>query len=361
MRIIAFHLLNDYSGSPRVLRTVLEGMLRHGDTVELHTSRGGCLDPLADEYPVTFHDNRYRFDARSRIATAMRFIAANVRYLMTALRTRRGDDTIFYCNTLLTIGAMAGARLRGHRCILHLHENAGAKGSVYRMLQGMARRLADGIICVSQAQADELGVPEKTDVIPNAIPDALLPAEAPDPRGLMANRRVMMTAPFRDYKGVREFRRLAELLPDVQLEFVANCRDDELAAGVREYGLDTLPNITVTPRQNSLKEVYGRSSAVINMSNPDLFVETFGMSLLEGMGNGLPAIGPCVGGPRDLIEEGVNGFHCDGRNPEEAAEKIRGLLADERMYARLSAGAYATALRHSETLFDARIRALLLR
>ena len=43
-KIVCFHLYNDFSGSPKVLKVVLEGLLRKGCTVDLVTSRGGVLD-----------------------------------------------------------------------------------------------------------------------------------------------------------------------------------------------------------------------------------------------------------------------------------------------------------------------------
>ena len=45
-RIVCFHLLNDFSGSPKVLHDVLEGLLEDGHEVDLVTSRGGVLDTL---------------------------------------------------------------------------------------------------------------------------------------------------------------------------------------------------------------------------------------------------------------------------------------------------------------------------
>ena len=39
-KIVCFHLYNDYSGSPKVLKVVLEGLLQRGCAVDLVTSRG---------------------------------------------------------------------------------------------------------------------------------------------------------------------------------------------------------------------------------------------------------------------------------------------------------------------------------
>ena len=46
MHLICFHLLNDYSGSPKVLKMVLQGILDKGYRVDVLTSKGGVLDEL---------------------------------------------------------------------------------------------------------------------------------------------------------------------------------------------------------------------------------------------------------------------------------------------------------------------------
>ena len=43
-KFVCFHLYNDFSGSPKVLRRVVRGMLEEGHEVVLVTSRGGVLD-----------------------------------------------------------------------------------------------------------------------------------------------------------------------------------------------------------------------------------------------------------------------------------------------------------------------------
>ena len=48
--IICFHLFNDYSGSPKVLKMVLQGILDKGYEVDLITSKGGVLDELTGQF-----------------------------------------------------------------------------------------------------------------------------------------------------------------------------------------------------------------------------------------------------------------------------------------------------------------------
>jgi glycosyltransferase involved in cell wall biosynthesis len=53
------------------------------------------------------------------------------------------------------------------------------------------------------------------------------------------------------------------------------------------------------------------------------------MSILEAMARGIPVVAPNVGGIREIIEDGVDGFLVPGRNPEDFAEKCLLLLNSE--------------------------------
>jgi sucrose synthase len=54
---------------------------------------------------------------------------------------------------------------------------------------------------------------------------------------------------------------------------------------------------------------------------PALF-EAFGLTVIEAMSTGLPTFATCFGGPLEIIEEGVSGFHIDPNRGDEAAEKM---------------------------------------
>ncbi|KFK30802.1 hypothetical protein AALP_AA6G027800 [Arabis alpina] len=48
------------------------------------------------------------------------------------------------------------------------------------------------------------------------------------------------------------------------------------------------------------------------------FYEAFGLTVVEGMTCGLPTFATCHGGPAEIIEHGISGFHIDPYHPEQA-------------------------------------------
>lgn len=49
------------------------------------------------------------------------------------------------------------------------------------------------------------------------------------------------------------------------------------------------------------------------------FYEAFGLTVVESMTCGLPTFATCHGGPAEIIEDGVSGFHIDPYHPDRAA------------------------------------------
>jgi sucrose synthase len=77
---------------------------------------------------------------------------------------------------------------------------------------------------------------------------------------------------------------------------------------------------------------------------PALF-EAFGLTVIEAMGTGLPTFATHFGGPMEIIEDGVSGFHIDPNHGARAAQRMAEFFArcreDPEHWARISRAALA--------------------
>ena len=340
-KVVVFHLFNDFSGSPKVLSMALEALIADGYDVTLFTSDGGVLDGLTSHDTVHKHTINYSFSPNP-IVTVWRLLRSQTVSFFKALRYCRTHGTATYINTILPFGAALGAKLAGSRVIYHYHENAFAKGLMYRMLACWMKRIADDIICVSDYQAEHLsGMNVHPHVIPNGLPASLFSSLKPSPLSAYDRKCVMMLSSLKEYKGTYEFIQLASEHPDFKWTLIINDSKDRINQFLNRNHIDitAIPWLDVYPRQTDVSIFYNNTSLVLSLSNPDLFIETFGLTAAEAMTAGLPVIVPTVGGIADLVTDGYNGYKLDVRNLSAIGDKIREILTDKDLYMRLAAGA----------------------
>ena len=73
------------------------------------------------------------------------------------------------------------------------------------------------------------------------------------------------------------------------------------------------------------------------------------MVLLESQSYGIPAVSlACKCGPRDIIEDGVNGFLVEDVKLDVFAERLQALMRDEDLRKFMGANARKRSLRFSE-------------
>ena len=108
-------------------------------------------------------------------------------------------------------------------------------------------------------------------------------------------------------------------------------------------------DLIVYPRQADVSEFYNDASLVLNLSDKNQFIETFGMTALEAMSAGLPVIVPTVGGIAEMVDDGVNGYKIDVQDIDCIVERIDNIFTDKSLYLKLSENALLMSKKYDET------------
>lgn len=358
-KIVCFHLLNDYSGSPTVLRMVLLGSLGQNYKIDLVTSNGdGVLSDLCRNGDIRIYRYSYKFSTNPIIAF-IRYLLVQSYLFFFSFRYLFHADTLFYINTILPVGAALAGRLMGKQVVYHYHENAFAKGIFYKLLAYIMRVLATKIICVSNYQRSFLRREKGVYIVPNAIPGSLLHNLHSCPDKAFQNKRVLMLGSLKRYKGATVFARLAEALPDYKFELVLNETQENINTYWRVNKLPLSANLTVYPRQQNVAPFYNRASIVLNLTDKHYAIETFGLTALEAMSAGLPVIVPTVGGIAEMVQDGVNGYKIDVQDFRAIVIKINHILSEKVLYDKIAKGALATASMYNEAHMCTQIESIL--
>ena len=345
--IVCFHLFNDYSGSPKVLKMVLEGLLNKGYQVDLVSSKGGVLDELLHYKNLRKHSYGYKFSNNAAI-TMLRYMFVQIYTFFLAFRWLFIKDTVFYINTLLPIGPALAGRMMGKRVVYHYHENAFVKGAFYKTLAKGMQWLAHEIICVSRYQASFLKRTKGVTVVPNALSKQFTDRLLFDPDAALERKRVLMLGSLKLYKSPLEFIELANRLSQYAFDLVVNDTQENIDGFIADHSISTPSNLTIYPRQSEVVPFYNQASIVLNLSNRQQVVETFSLTALEAMSAGLPVIVPTEGGIAEMVEDGANGYRIDVQELNKIGQQINSILSDKALYLSLAANAFDYSQKFSE-------------
>ena len=345
-RIFAFHLLNDYSGSPKVLSQLVKGWSKAGYTVVVHTStkKTGFLSDITN---VEYYDNNYIFYP----SIPLRLFSMMWSQLMLIIKMyyKIDNNDIIYINTLLPFGAALLGKIKGARVIYHIHETSIKPLIFKKFLLFFVKFCATEVIYVSDflAQQEPLNLPSH--ILWNAIEDDFVSIAQNYKIDRSTFKNVLMIASLKKYKGVDEFVLLARKCSEMNFELVVNASKQEISIFFDWIHLPA--NLKIFASQDNVHPFYQRADIVMNLSRPDEWKETFGLTALEAMAYGIPVIVPTVGGISEIVLDGVTGFHIDGFQTTKILKKLELLRDDADYYRRLSSNAINHAHTFSESIF----------
>lgn len=350
MRIFAFHLLNDYSGSPKVLSQLLKGWQKEGVNVNMVTC-SGREGFLSDIEGVNYVYYPYRFSENKWIRLVYFMFSQFFLFVKMFSKVKKTD--LIYINTVLPFGAALLGKIKGCRVVYHVHETTMKPKILKIFLFGIVRFFATDVIYVSHFLSKKQPIKGvKLEVIHNALEKSFVEEASKNKHDRIFLNNLLMVCSLKDYKGVNEFVELSKLNLNQSFRLIVNASQEEISDFFKENNLPN--NLSILPVQTNLHPHYKWADLILNLSKPDGWIETFGLTILEGMAYGLPAIVPPVGGVVELVNQGVNGFLIDSRNIESLDKQIKELVKDNDLYQSLVKNSFQKLSEFDERNFISR-------
>lgn len=323
-KLYGIHLLNDISGSPLVFSMVLADYVEEGYDVHLYTSNSKGF--LSDIEGVNYHHLPYSWSPK-KLITLINFLYVQFYLFCSLLVKLKKNDTV-HVNTLLPFGALIAAKIRGVHTIQHMHEVSVKPASLFRFLCFVSEHCTREMIFVSHYLKSCFHFKKPLQRVVHNRLDADFLNEVKkhgkvNPTGPFT---VLMLCSLKEYKGVYVFTRLAADFPSVRFRLMLNASE----ADIQEFIEKEKPSANceiLSPTRNT-HSAYQQADLVMNLSLPDQWIETFGMTILESKAYGIKVIAPPVGGPAEIVSVPEDGWLIDSRNYESLRLKLQELTYD---------------------------------
>ncbi len=211
-------------------------------------------------------------------------------------------------------------------------------------MERAALRRADGVFVENHWMLRSLAHVVPPDRLHFAPPGVDTDSFRPDPA--VARDRLLFVGRLGDpRKNVRllleAYRRVREQLPaapPLALAGASPLLEDD-ARFLAESGIAPHVEIHLQPDRAALTVLYRRCQVFLLGSHE----EGFGIVLTEAMASGAPVVSTDCGGPRNIVEEGRNGFLVPVGDATAMAARVRQLLRDEPLRAAMGQAARARA------------------
>lgn len=345
------HLYNDHSGSPRVLRDAIDSETGYKENKFLFTSsHNGFLSGANCNYinvPYKRSENKLLVLFYFLIAQIFTFFCLSYYLIKSKIRKKESNVII---NTILPFGAGLAAKLFASKVIWYVHETSLEPKILDGFLKFILKATADEVLFVSNyVKSCYKNLQCTQHVFLNGLRGDFLISGLTNPKEKFENKKVLFVGSFKAYKGIYTFFDLAKRLPHLKFVAALNCEEDELNE------LYSLPdNIEVLIRPDNLSELYNSSTILVNLSHPEQWIETFGLTIIEGFSFGTPAIVPPVGGPIEFTSQ-QNALQIDSRHFEELKNAIEVLTTDFSLWSSMYESALNTSKDFTTAQFQSRI------
>ncbi|MEQ1962903.1 glycosyltransferase family 4 protein [Xenorhabdus khoisanae] len=357
-KTIFVHLYNDFSGSPRVLKEMVTALSNQSENCIITSNSHGILSDIKN---VKYKNFTYK-PVNNKFLKLLLFIKANLTiFFLLCIEIIKSkipkNDITIIVNTMLPFGALWAAKVFNVKTIAYVHETSIKPLLLKSFLKFSIKKSAVKVIYVSQYLKDQErfnNIPEV--IVPNPVSQELI-SEGIKYQQKIADRTILFLSSLVKYKGIHDFIKIAKISSSKkdQLNYimVINSSHDDFNHFIANNKIPE--NMIVYYRPKSIVDLYAKAAFVLNLSDPKYLVETFGLTLVEGMSNGAVPIGPIIGGPAEIIKSN-SGFIIENHKHAEIQRIMFDLLNNPEKYIEFSNSALSDAKKYSLSNYEKNIR-----
>lgn len=317
MATLFFHRSNDYTGSTRVLANIIEAEYYDQEIVVVADNQNN-LGFLSELKNVKIRNVWYPIINGKKIMH-LSYIISRIHMFYIAL-TFGFKFEIFYINTIAPFPAALAGWLLNKKIIYHVHEKfLGETFEVWLMEYVFNHSKATRIFVSEYVKSQYYNATCTAFVKYNKLSKSFINNVKFTPFQLRKRSNILMISSLSVAKGVLQYVELAKAMPEYNFILILSASREEVSSFLGSYASN---NLLVLSTQSNIHPFLQESDLLMNLSNPTLCVETFGLTIVEAMVYGIPAIVPNIGGPLELITDGYNGYCVDVTDLEILRQKI---------------------------------------
>lgn len=243
------------------------------------------------------------------------------------------------------IGAMLVAFSSWRGCTI-FEAHTARQYSNHRWLYPLMERKADAIVCLTRQDADNYTRAKRVEVIPNFSGLRAVEPIRSGKRCLFVGRLCPEKNPMRV---IRLWRDIVAKHPDWVLDMYGTGEmEGYVRMAISEFGIED--KVVMHGNTDDMASAYAGGSILLLASR----TEGFPMTLIEAMQCGLPVVSTdCPCGPRDIIQNGENGFLVPQDDDSAFVESVSAIMDDASLRERMGRIAKETSTRFSmETIIN---------
>ena len=286
---------------------------------------------------------------------AAEFLANTSYVIRLAHLCRKKRVDVLHANNF-ALEPLWAARLLGIGIVSHLH------GFLYFPMERSRRRSirhVKAFVSISRAvteSAVRAGVdPTRIHEIPNFV--ERVPEASPPP--MPTELAIGIFGRVAQWKGQKEFLHAAMQVlprfPGLRVYVVGDASDGDprYLAECREIARSSpfANQIEFTGLVTDVAAYYRKCTVVVHAS---IEPEPFGMVVIEAMAEARPVVASMLGAPPEIIQEGVEGYLVNPKDPDAMADRITALLADPALAADMGRQGHKKALMNYDPSVAAR-------